>query len=256
MGTNRNRKGRIAVAWMAALFMVLAVSFSLQAKNTNIVHSTSGKPKTETKKTDTKPAKKVTGKNTGHKVTVTTHHVKKGKPISTSGAVDLGLSVRWAAYNVGASSPEEYGGYYGWADPTGTKTSTNLSDYPSANPPSNISGTSYDIARAKWGGNWRLPTKAEQQELVDKCTWTWTTYKGVEGMKVTGPNGNSIFLPAAGGRGGTDVGSVGTYGNYWSGTLNECSANFAYNLGFGNNGYLYVGIYYRINGFTVRPVVE
>jgi hypothetical protein len=91
--------------------------------------------------------------------------------------------VKWASCNVGASNPEEYGGYYGWADPTGTKTSTNVDDYPSANPPSNISGTEYDIARAKWGGNWRLPTKAEVQELIDSCTWTWTTQNGVNGYE-------------------------------------------------------------------------
>jgi hypothetical protein len=140
-------------------------------------------------------------------------------------AVDLGLSVKWASCNVGATTPEGYGGLYGWADPSGTKISTNSDDYPSANPPSEISGTEYDIARAKWGGKWRMPTKAEVQELSGKCTWTWTTQNGVDGMKVVGPNGNSIFLPAAGYRIGTDMYQVGTYGYYWSGTLNECDAN-------------------------------
>jgi hypothetical protein len=171
-------------------------------------------------------------------------------------AVDLGLSVKWASCNVGATKPEEYGGYYGWADPTGTKTSTNFDDYPSANPPSEISGTEYDIARVKWGGNWRLPTTAEVQELVDSCTWTWTTQNGVNGMKVVGPNGNSIFLPAAGFRNGTDMYRVGTYGEYLSGTLNGSDANIAYNLGFNNYGSHGVYDGYRFNGFTVRPVVE
>jgi hypothetical protein len=173
-------------------------------------------------------------------------------------AVDLGLSVKWASCNVGATKPEEYGGYYGWADPTGTKTSKNYNDYPSANPPSEISGTEYDIARAKWGGNWRLPTKVEVQELVDSCTWTWTTQNGVNGYKVARKNGNrnSIFLPAAGFRGGTGMYDVGTYGYFWSGTLYECPADNAYNLLFYNNGGHNVSNYYRVSGFTVRPVVE
>jgi hypothetical protein len=174
------------------------------------------------------------------------------KPVGD--AVDLGLSVKWASYNVGATKPEEYGGYYGWADPTGTKTLGNLDDYPSANPPSNISGTEYDIARAKWGGSWRLPTKAEEQELIDSCTWTLTTQNGVNGMKVVGKNGNSIFLPAAGLRTGTSMFYVGTDGWYWSGTLNGSDANCAYFLGFGN-GNPNVGAYnYRSEGYSVRPV--
>jgi hypothetical protein len=171
-------------------------------------------------------------------------------------AVDLGLSVKWASCNVGATKPEGYGGLYGWADPSGTKTSANLDDYPSANPPSNISGTEYDMARARWGGNWRLPTKAEMQELVDSCTWTWTTQNGVNGYKVAGKNGNSIFLPAAGGRFGTDMSYVGTDGYYWSGTLDECDADDAYSLNFDNNGYHSVIFISRSIGFTVRPVVE
>jgi hypothetical protein len=171
-------------------------------------------------------------------------------------AVDLGLSVKWASCNVGATKPEGYGGYYGWADPTGTKTSTNDDDYPSANPPSEISGTEYDIARAKWGGNWRFPTIEEMEELVYNCTWTWTTQNGVNGMKVVGPNGNSIFLPAAGYRGGTGMSYVGTDGGYWSGTLYGCNAYFAYGLGFDNNGNHYVNSYGRTYGITVRPVVK
>jgi hypothetical protein len=169
-------------------------------------------------------------------------------------AIDLGLSVRWASCNVGAASPEEYGGYYGWADPTGLKTSTNVDDYPSANPPSRISGTEYDIARAKWGGTWRMPTQAEQQELIDSCTWAWTTQNGQNGYKVTGKNGNSIFLPAAGLRNGTDMHYVGTGGYYWSGTLNWSDVNRAYYSYFGSD-YHNVGAYDRSYGFSVRPVL-
>lgn len=110
-------------------------------------------------------------------------------------AVDLGLSVKWASWNVGASAPEEFGGRYGWADPSGEKRTTELDDYPSATPPENICGTEYDIARAQWGDGWRLPSQAEFQELVDNCTWEWTEVNGVTGRRATAPNGNSVFFP-------------------------------------------------------------
>lgn len=192
--------------------------------------------------------------------------------------IDLGLSVKWAAYNVGASSPEGYGRLYGWADPTGEKRTENNNDYPSSNPPKNISGTQYDIARAKWGGNWRLPKHEELIELSERCDWKWIKYKGVNGYLVTGPNGNRIFLPAAGWRcgngSGCNSGSSGygqmktlyeiTYGGgcnsgnsgyYWSGTL-ELSDNTYYHLYF-DSGHRFSldgsGRYYE---FSVRPVSE
>lgn len=174
--------------------------------------------------------------------------------ICRSKVVDLGLSVKWGGWNVGASVPEEYGGLYGWADPTGANTSKNNSDYPSKKPPKNISGTQYDIARAKWGGGWRLPTLSEIRELKAQCKWTWITYKGIKGYKVTGPNGNSIFLPAAGYRGGAEVDRRGAYGGYWSGTLYDGSGD-AGCLSFSSGG---VGWYgdYRYYGLSVRPVTD
>ena len=120
---------------------------------------------------------------------------------------------------------------------------------------SNISGTQYDVARAQWGGSWRLPTMAEFVELDDRCTWTWTSYNGINGFKVTGPNGNSIFLPAAGRRTGTELYARGTGGGYWSGSLNENGQSYAYFLIFGS-GVSYVGYRYREYGQTVRPVSE
>ena len=173
--------------------------------------------------------------------------------ISTSKKVDLGLSVYWAGWNVGASSPEGSGNYYAWGETTTKSNYTRDSYQYHINIGSNISGTQYDVARAQWGGNWRLPTKAEMQELKDRCTWTWTTYKGVSGYKVTGPNGNSIFLPAAGYRLGAEISDRGGNGSYWSGTLNESSSGCAYDLYFGSSGH-FVGNYYRQFGFTVRPV--
>lgn len=117
--------------------------------------------------------------------------------------VDLGLpsGVKWATCNVGASSPEEYGNYYAWSE---TNTSSeyvegNCSTYSKSM--GDISGDAqYDVARKYWGGSWRMPTKTEMQELEKNCSWTWTTLNDIKGCKVTGPNGNSIFLPATGHR--------------------------------------------------------
>ncbi len=177
--------------------------------------------------------------------------------ISTQKKVDLGLSVCWAGWNVGASSPEGYGNYYAWGETT-TKSNYTESSYQYHNGSyvnigSNISGTQYDVARAQWGDSWRLPTKVEFQELKERCTWTWTTYNGVNGYKVTGPNGNSIFLPAAGHRDGTEFSNRGSRGNYWSGSLYESNQGYAYSLSFGS-GVSYVNGTYRERGRTVRPV--
>ncbi|HIY35260.1 MAG TPA: DUF1566 domain-containing protein, partial [Candidatus Paraprevotella stercorigallinarum] len=185
---------------------------------------------------------------------------KKKDEITPGQMVDLGLSVKWAGWNVGASSPEEYGGYYAWGE------LYEKSDYAWGTYQyyengkwifigNNISGTQYDVARAQWGGSWRMPTLAECQELIDKCTWTWTTYNGVNGQKVTGPNGNSIFLPAAGFRFGTSVASQGSYGYYWSGTLLEGYSNDAYSLRF-YYGNAHWADHRRYYGHSVRPVSE
>ena len=182
------------------------------------------------------------------------------KGISTSKKVDLGLSVCWAGWNVGASSPEEYGDYYAWGETT-TKGDYCKSGYQYYNGyyiniGSNISGTQYDVARAQWGGNWRLPTKGEMQELKDSCTWSWTTYKGIDGCKVTGPNGNSIFLPAAGYRADTVLVGRGSYSYFWSGTLGEYGSDYAYSLDFDSVGHGITDYFCRELGLTVRPVSD
>ena len=181
------------------------------------------------------------------------------KGISTSKKVDLGLSVCWAGWNVGASSPEGYGNYYAWGETT-TKSNYTEGSYQYHNGSyidigSNISGTCYDVARAQWGGNWRLPTNAEYQELVDRCTWTWTTYKCVPGYKVTGPNGNSIFLPATHYCYGAEIYYRGSDGYYWSGTLNVSNSFYAYSLRFNSSDRSVYGCY-REFGHTVRPVSD
>lgn len=151
----------------------------------------------------------------------------------THEAVDLGLSIKWATYNVGATSPSELGGLYGWGDVSGINHSENNDEYPSANPPASICGTEYDIATKEWGNDWRMPSQQEMVELAELCTWEWTSIDGVNGMKVTGSNGNSIFLPAAASRTGDDISTqVGQRGCYWSGTLWESDNKFASYLYF------------------------
>ena len=176
--------------------------------------------------------------------------------ISTSQKVDLGLSVCWAGWNVGATSPEGYGNYYAWGETTTKSSYTEDNSSTFGKRIGSIAGNStYDVARAQWGGSWRLPTKAECQELIDRCTWTWTTYNNVNGWKVTGPNGNSIFLPVAGYRDGTVLYDRGSYGYYWSGSLDESDQGNAYGLLLYSND-RYFGNFYRERGRTVRPVCD
>lgn len=122
--------------------------------------------------------------------------------------VDLGLpsGLKWAACNVGANLPEAYGVYFAWWQ--------------------------QDTATTNWGDSWRMPTKAEQEELINKCKWRWIRRNGVKGYKVIGPNGNYIFLPAAGYKGFGILSEPGEDGHYWSSSSNECIIEYAYYLYF------------------------
>ena len=168
--------------------------------------------------------------------------------------VDLGLSVKWATCNVGASSPSDYGNYYAWGE---TRTKSEYTEDNSSTYGINIgdiSGDSrYDAARANWGGTWRLPTQAEMQELIDKCTWTWTSQGGHNGYRVTGPNGSSIFLPAAGCRVGSSLNSAGDDGGYSDSTPFWSNVRFAFGLDF-YSSFHELGWAYRHHGRSVRPV--
>ena len=191
--------------------------------------------------------------------------------------VDLGLSVKWATCNIGADRPEDYGDYFAWGE-TETKskyTEANCKTIKKKsffaelfnfghsdayanveNVPDDISGNAqYDVARANWGGSWRVPTDAEFEELCNKCDWTWTSQGGHVGYKVTGPNGNSIFLPAAGWRHGTDADNVGENGYYWSSSLSSSNSSLACLLRF-SSGYHSMSSSYRRFGRSVRPVTE
>ncbi|MBE6239952.1 MAG: hypothetical protein E7115_00405 [Bacteroidales bacterium] len=172
--------------------------------------------------------------------------------------VDLGLSVKWATCNVGASNPGEYGNYYAWGETT-TMKEYNYGECASWGKSwGDIGGnSSRDAATANWGGDWRLPTKEDFEELREHCTWEWTTLNGHNGYKVTSKqNGQSIFLPAAGYRGGdAGEGSVGSYGDYWSSTPYEGNAYDAFGLYFIED-YHSVNWYDRDLGRSVRPVLE
>ena len=171
--------------------------------------------------------------------------------------VDLGLSVKWATCNVGASSPEEYGNYYAWGETRTKSTYTESNSKTYHKSINDIKGNSkYDAARANWGRDWRMPTKSEMQELIDKCIWTWTTQNGVNGYKVTSKtNGNYIFLPAAGDRDGSSLYYAGGRGYYWSSSPNEGSSYSAVSLYF-FSGSRYTYYYGRDYGQSVRPVLE
>lgn len=217
-------------------------------------------------------------------------------------AVDLGLSVKWASFNLGASKPEEYGDYYAWGetepyylpghaydspcsdwrDGKSAGYSSDWSSYKfrtSGDSWENVKFSKYntqdiygpidnktlldaedDAAYVNLGGSWRIPTEAEWYELISQCTWTRNDNylgTGVIGFvvvsKKAGYTDKSIFLPAAGGRGGTGLNSAGSYGNYWSSSLYAgypCSAWFVY---FRSDS-VSRDYYYRCYGRSVRPV--
>lgn len=128
--------------------------------------------------------------------------------------VDLGLSVKWATCNVGAEKPSDYGDYFAWGDTTVVDEFT-VSVPPGQRYDFSI-GSTGDAVKSNWGAQWRRPRIREFVELRDSCQWQWTTVDDHQGYKITGPNGNSIFLPAAGYRYGSSQCYVGVWGYYWS----------------------------------------
>ena len=191
--------------------------------------------------------------------------------------VDLGLpsGTLWATCNVGANTPTDYGDYFAWGE-TQTSNVYYWSSYKYANGDydklTKYCNNSYygdngftdnlttleasdDAATANWGAGWRMPTRAEFEELQNKnnCTVTWTTQNGINGRLFTGTNGNSLFLPAAGTRWAGYPIDFGSGGRYWSSSLDTGYPGDARYLYFGSGDY-YMGYSYRYNGFTVRPV--
>ena len=193
--------------------------------------------------------------------------------------VDLGLSVKWATCNVGAVNCYDYGDYFAWGEtePYSTfgKPAFNWSTYKYAVESekewkvtkyctSTSNGTvdnlttleaEDDAAHVNWDGSWRIPTDAELTELRTKCSWTWTNQSGVKGYKITGPNGNTIFLPAGGSHEEEYQANFGISGSYWSSSLNIQNSHHAYYLYFdshdverNDNGDR------RYYGCSIRPV--
>lgn len=198
-------------------------------------------------------------------------YVLDGEPLKVSiglesifGYIDLGLpSGRlWAKCNLGASSPEEYGSYFAWGETTDKttyswSTYTHYKDsvftkYTSSDGLSTLDATD-DAATARLGVNWRMPTKAEFDELLNNCTATFTTSNGINGYLFTGPNGNSIFLPMAGGRDGEGLLSGGESGFYWLSSLYSDDTDYAWGFLIDSES-RYATSYYRMYGQTIRPV--
>lgn len=186
--------------------------------------------------------------------------------VSGHEAVDLGLSVKWATCNVGASSPEDYGGYYAWGETEVMKEKDSYKwykkndlwdeviKYDENKDGKTVLDPSDDVATVNWGIKWRMPTKKEIDELINKCAWIGTTRNNVEGCVIFGPSGRSIFLPAASER--FDVYFQGEHGYYYSATLSENDSFRAYTLFFFNDGDSYLHEESRTHGFSVRPVTE
>jgi len=203
-------------------------------------------------------------------------------------AIDLGLSsgLKWAECNLGAEKPEDYGDYYAWGevepyyssqDPLTWKegksegyywpsykwcngSSSTLTKYNTDSSRGSVDNKTVldpadDAAHVNLGGKWRMPTDAEWTELRTECTWTWTTQNGVNGRLVTGKNGNSIFLPAAGCRCDTGLYDTGSYGYYWSSSLDTDDPYGAWGVYF-NSSNVRRSTVDRWLGRSIRPVSE
>ena len=181
-------------------------------------------------------------------------------------AVDLGLSIKWANFNIGAFDPTHYGDYFAWGETEPKETyswanykwcdgtDANMTKYNSTDGKT-ILESEDDAAQVHWGDDWRMPTKEEQQELIDRCSWERTNLNGVIGYKVTGPNGNSIFIPIAGAYNSFDnqLNSVGSIGWIYSSTI--ATEMRAYEIHIEEGGIQQKDCS-RCVGLTIRPVYD
>lgn len=193
-------------------------------------------------------------------------------PAGDEEAVDLGLSVKWAQRNLGAENPWDFGTYFAWGEIEGKDnyewatykhgTSYNqLTKYVSSVgygldgfiDNKEVLDESDDAAAQLLGNGWRMPTPEEMQELIEDCTWEEDYDMGVGGLSVTGPNGNSIFMPFAGRMYGSILFQSNASGYYWTSSLNEKANVQAKYLCIAPNGQE-VTCYNRYFGFSIRPV--
>lgn len=171
--------------------------------------------------------------------------------------VDLGLSVKWARYNMGASSPEKYGSLY-WP------LNHDSSDFSDCWNSGSISGTYHDVPYNQWSRKWRTPSEDELKELLNNCTADFVEYKGINGLKLTSKkNGKSIFLPAAGAKerpnnSWKSDGYEGKYGNYWTGTINyQYNYHYLVFLEFSKNSVNIIETRdYTDSKFSFRPITN
>ena len=180
---------------------------------------------------------------------------------SPAQAIDLGLpsGIKWASCNVGAYKTEEYGDFFGWGETITKKefTEENYQHFHDGDYLSliDISGTQYDVAKANWGGTWRMPTKDEFMELMKYCQYTWTTINGVKGGLFTGRNGNSIFMPASGLKIDSTTENKKSYGCYWLATQDEKYIDFAYAICV-TSSQCFRSSHLCGYGLSIRPVTE
>lgn len=190
----------------------------------------------------------------------------QNKVINGHKFIDLGLpsGLLWAETNVGASTPYADGDYYAWGE-TQTKSyyswitykwDSNPTKYNSSDGKTTLEASD-DVATVKWGKECRMPSRAEFQELYNKCDWTWkSSYNGASGYLVTGPSGQTIFLPASGDRINGGLDNRGSSGYYWSSSLGTSHADYAFNQYF-DSGYINPSNGdSRCRGCSVRPVAE
>lgn len=174
--------------------------------------------------------------------------------------VDLGLSVQWATCNVGADSPVEYGDYFAWGE-TETKKAFSEETYTFILSP-DVLTRRYDAATANWGEGWRMPSKQEANELCEECTFVRKKINGVAGLLITGPNGNSIFLPANGQKYDYDVEGAKVEGYYWTTVLDDWFGfdMQAYCISFVNHSdgvtSFSCSMNFRELGMGIRPVYD
>ena len=182
--------------------------------------------------------------------------------------VDLGLpsGTKWATCNVGASTPGDYGDFFAWGETTAKEVFLESNSVTCNKSYKAIGGdVNLDAAKANWRGSWRMPNWAELNELRQKCTWEWTTQDGSNGFKVTGPNGQSIFLPAAGYRKGgfvkngvataVQIIEEGTAGYYWTSNPQDDRLTEAKCLCGKDDNSIIIKRQRRSCGCSIRPVL-
>ena len=195
--------------------------------------------------------------------------VKANNPVPE--IVDLGLSVKWASFNLGATKPEDYGNYYAWGE-TVSKSVYQKDNYSwwddlnhaffkyCSNDGKTVLDSTDDAAHVRLGGNWRIPNGTDLNELRTYCTWTWSTQNGVNGYlvtsKKTGHTNKSIFLPAGGYWEGSTLADSGIWGRYWIDGLSvSVFPDYALEFGFNADGKWLSGEP-RWKGLSIRPVTD